>query len=300
MTRRRKPAVPAVGSAAAPLPPDAPSAPALASQLAGMALAGGTQPQPTSPAESSAAISAGATGGVSTGAGPSSAIPSSKVASLSVGGSSGSPVDSTPEPPPAEERACACCTVVIAGKGFRCSRCLLVYYCGKDCQASALAQRISCSAAGDPSEMISSASPPPFLFQVAHWRAVHKAVCGKPQEGLDGARLLPQPPRRVTAADRARWNKQMVAAADLINAGKYADARSSVARLVAEIESSELGRESEELLQPLDLLADSLRRAGLHDDAYNVMMRAMVLCEKHHGEEGLVTCQLRTTMGESS
>ena len=66
MTRRRKPAAPAAGSAAAPLTPDAPSAPTLASQLGGMALGGGTQPQPTSPAESAAAISAGATGGAAT------------------------------------------------------------------------------------------------------------------------------------------------------------------------------------------------------------------------------------------
>ena len=72
-----------------------------------------------------------------------------------------------------------------------------------------------------------------------------------------------------------------------------------MARLVAEIESSELGRESEELLDPLRLLADSLVDAGLLDDAYNVMMRAMVLCEKHHGEEGMATCQTRTIMGEA-
>ena len=167
MTRRRKPAVPAVGSAAAPLPPDAPSAPALASQLAGMALGGGTQPQPTSPAESVVAISAGATGGVSTGAGPSSTAPSLSAASLSAGGSSGSPADSTPEPSSAEERACACCTVVIAGKVFRCSRCLLVYYCGKDCQASALAHRkpISCSAPGDPSEICFLLPTPRSFFR---------------------------------------------------------------------------------------------------------------------------------------
>ena len=138
----------------------------------------------------------------------------------------------------------------------------------------------------------------PLSFQVAHWRAAHKAVCGKPQEEGEGAQLLPQPPRRVTSADRARWDKQMDAAVVLVNAGKYADTRSLMARLVAEIESSELGRESEELLDRLRLLAQSFERAGLLDDAYNVMMRAMVLCEKHHGEEGMETCLLRTIMGE--
>ena len=141
-------------------------------------------------------------------------------------------------------------------------------------------------------------SLPSFLFQVAHWRAAHKAVCGKPQEGGEGAQLLPQPPRRVTAADRARWGKQIHAAADLGNAGRYAEVRSSMERMVAEIESGELGREAKELLPPLELLACSLQRAGLLDDAYNVMMRAMLLCEKLHGEEGLATCRIRTIMGE--
>ena len=70
-------------------------------------------------------------------------------------------------------------------------------------------------------------------------------------------------------------------------------------RLVAEIETGMLGKDSVELLDPLQLLADSLERSGLLDDAYTVMMRAMVLCEKRHGEEGMVTCRLRTTMGES-
>ena len=69
-------------------------------------------------------------------------------------------------------------------------------------------------------------------------------------------------------------------------------------RLVVEIEGV-LGKEAVELLDPLRTLAGALLRAGLLDDAYNVMMRAMVLSEKHHGEEGLVTCELRTVMGES-
>ena len=83
----------------------------------------------------------------------------------------------------------------------------------------------------------------------------------------------------------------------MLNAGRYSEARTSFKRSVAEIEGA-LGIEAEELLEPLRLLADTFRRAGLLDDAYNVMMRAMTLSEKHHGEEGLVTCRLRTVMGE--
>ena len=88
------------------------------------------------------------------------------------------------------------------------------------------------------------------------------------------------------------------AAVDLANSGKYSEASTSLKSVVAEVEA-ELGREAEDLVNPLRLLATSLERAGRLDDAYNVMMRAMELCEKHHGEEGLVTCQMRTTMGES-
>ena len=185
MTRRRKPAAPAAGSAAAPLTPDAPSAPTLASQLGGMALGGDIQPQPTSPAESAAAASSGATGGLSTGSEPSSAVPSSKAASLSAGGSSVSPVDSTPEPSPAEERACACCTIIIAGKVFRCSRCLLVYYCGKDCQASSIAclRRLSCSDMGGPSEISFLPPSPPLSFS---GRALARRAQGRVRQAPGG------------------------------------------------------------------------------------------------------------------
>ena len=103
-------------------------------------------------------------------------------------------------------------------------------------------------------------------------------------------------PRRVTAADRARWDALGRAACDLTNAGHYALA-ASIERLVAEVEGA-LGREAEELVAPLRLLAISLQRAGHLNDAYTVMMRALTLCEEHHGEEGLETCELRTVMGE--
>ena len=45
----------------------------------------------------------------------------------------GDPLQGSPSLP--AKRSCARCTAVIAGKVFRCSRCRLVFYCGKDCQA---------------------------------------------------------------------------------------------------------------------------------------------------------------------
>ena len=69
-------------------------------------------------------------------------------------------------------------------------------------------------------------------------------------------------------------------------------------RVVAEVEGA-LGREAEELVEPLRTLAASLHRAGHLDNAYTVMMRALTLCEKHHGVEGLVTCRMRSVMSES-
>ena len=126
-------------------------------------------------------------------------------------------------------------------------------------------------------------------------------MCRQLQEGeeeeVGAAQLQPRPPARVTAADRARWKTICSATADNIGAGKYAEARTSMASVVAEVEGA-LGKEAEELLAPLRLLASSHRRAGRLDDAYTVMMRAMTLCEKHHGEEGLATCKMRTEMGE--
>ena len=59
-----------------------------------------------------------------------------------------------------------------------------------------------------------------------------------------------------------------------------------------------LGRESVELVMPLMALAMTLQRGGHLNDAYNVMMRLMLLSEKIDGEEGPVTCQMRTLMGE--
>ena len=204
---------------------------------------------------------------------------------------------------------CACCTVVIAGKVFRCSRCHLVYYCGKDCQASIhlccpsvypSGTSLRFSRETPPIRAIPTHSTRPSLFQAAHWHAAHKIACGKPQEGGEGGGAQLQPrPRVVTAADRARWLSTCQAARDLSNTGKYAESRTSMVRLMAEIEGALLDKDAKELVEPLRKMAYAATASGQLDDAYNIMMRAMVLCEKLHGEEGLQTCQMRTTMGES-
>ena len=106
-------------------------------------------------------------------------------------------------------------------------------------------------------------------------------------------------PRIVTAAHRAHWSAVCNAACDLNNTGRYAESRTSMVRLVAEIEGALLDKEAEELVDSLRIMAYATTASGNLHDSYNIMMRAMVLCEKHHGEEGLMTCHLRTTMGES-
>ena len=59
-----------------------------------------------------------------------------------------------------------------------------------------------------------------------------------------------------------------------------------------------LGPKAEELVNPLGIISDAHCRLGNLADSYTVMLRAMTICEKHHGEEGLVTCQLRSRLGE--
>ena len=130
MTRRSKPA------SSVPAPPAGPSAQELASHLGGLALGSGNQPQPPSAENGAAAALSAAKGAASSDAGPSSSVPSSSATSLSaVGPPGGSHNVSSPPAPAGERKACACCLVVIAGKVFFCSRCHLVTYCGKDCQA---------------------------------------------------------------------------------------------------------------------------------------------------------------------
>ena len=106
-----------------------------------------------------------------------------------------------------------------------------------------------------------------------------------------------QPRRRqVSTAVRAGWWAVSQAALDLANAGKFAESRASAERLLATIEGV-LGVEAEELLGPLDVLSFATRRAGHLDDSYTIMLRTLNISEKHHGEEGMVTCHLRTKIG---
>ena len=69
-------------------------------------------------------------------------------------------------------------------------------------------------------------------------------------------------------------------------------------RLVPAIEAV-VGPGARELLNPLDTISVSYRRIGNLADFYTVMLRAMTVCEKHHGEEGIPTCRLRSKLGES-
>ena len=119
-------------------------------------------------------------------------------------------------------------------------------------------------------------------------------MCGKPVATFSGGGARPLPPH--SPADLARWNVACDTAADLINAGKYDEALASSQRVLASMEGA-MGKEAEELLYPLKLIGSALIRSGRLDDAYNVMIRSMTLCEKHHGEDGMKTCRLRTDMG---
>ena len=87
-----------------------------------------------------------------------------------------------------------------------------------------------------------------------------------------------------------------MAACDLGNAGKYAEARASIERLIKTIEGA-LGPEAEELLPPLDVLSFVTRGSGQLADSYTIMLRTLNISEKHHGEEGMTTCVLRTKIG---
>ena len=106
-----------------------------------------------------------------------------------------------------------------------------------------------------------------------------------------------QPRRRqVSTAVRAGWWAVSQAALDLANAGKFAESRASAERLLATIEGV-LGPEAEDLLGPLDVLSFVTRRAGQLDDSYTIMLRTLNISEKHHGEEGMYTCHLRSKIG---
>ena len=80
------------------------------------------------------------------------------------------------------------------------------------------------------------------------------------------------------------------------DAGKHSEARISAERLVASVEGA-AGKEAEELINPLFVLVQATRRLGQLDDSYTVMLRALTICEKYHGEEGMATCQMRSELG---
>ena len=103
-------------------------------------------------------------------------------------------------------------------------------------------------------------------------------------------------PRQVSFAVRAGWDAATDAVIDLGNSGKYAEARTSVERLIKTLEGS-LGPEAEELLGPLEVLSYATCSAGQLADSYTIMLRTLNISEKHHGEEGMRTCHLRTKIG---
>ena len=217
------------------------------------------------------------------GGGPSSTVEIPSAASRDAASPPGDPEGATPAPSAAEETAtCACCLVIITEEVFRCSRCLLVAYCGKDCQASEAAYFATIANTRD-AETLTPPFPP--TFQGAHWRAAHRVVCGQ-----GGGGIAPQPQAADTPADRARWQAACNSIDILIGECEFEKATVDLERLLASMEGA-LGKEAEELLRPLELRAKALLRSGRLDDAYNVMMRSMTLCEKHHGEEGLMTCR---------
>ena len=139
-----------------------------------------------------------------------------------------------------------------------------------------------------------SLSPFSFPFQQrAHWHAAHKAVCCLQAGGVGAAALaLFQPPpsrRQISAA---------FAASDAHGrAGRHAEALATLKTVLASMEGA-FGMDAVELLVPLTGIAQSYRFLGELSDSYTVVLRALTICEKHHGEEGMMTCELRSHMGE--
>ena len=101
----------------------------------------------------------------------------------------------------------------------------------------------------------------------------------------------------MTAADHASWFAFVNEAIDLVNAGRLKEALASLRRLLPSIEAA-LGPDARELIDPLGVISEAHRRLGNLADSYTVMLRAMTICEKHHGEEGMATCNIRSNLGE--
>ena len=151
MTRRRK----ATAAAAAPAAPtasvDLPTAASLADEMGGLgvgsslAAASGIAGAPPAaaavldPPAAAGRMTKGSGGGG--GAGPSNASRAAHAPSATAMVAAGHRQAAPSPSPPAEDKsggeslkACAGCGAV--GKCLRCSRCRLVFYCSKDCQAS--------------------------------------------------------------------------------------------------------------------------------------------------------------------
>ena len=83
------------------------------------------------------------------------------------------------------------------------------------------------------------------------------------------------------------------------NSGKFAESIASMERVVAEIEVALQDKEAEELAFPLRMMGYATTHLGDGNAVKAIMTRAMAVCEKHHGGDGIVTCQMRTQLGKS-
>ena len=78
---------------------------------------------------------------------------------------------------------------------------------------------------------------------------------------------------------------------------RFAEAIATLERLLPLMEAV-LGPEAEELIEPLKDIGSYHCGLGQPGNAYTVTLRALTICEKHYGEEGMESCQLRVALGE--